>query len=466
MVFSLFSRKDKADARKAARQPEQRPAGRASTESVREAARETAKKIDQIESEMIASPAQAGAEANTAANDSRPAPATDAFPAAAAPAQGAAKAPDPAQPTTSVVLGDTAAAMAIDVNGSSLPSTLEEAAILYANGQPAAVGQTLRHSIETEEQHPGFEKLPWLMLFDYYLLTGQREAFDSLAIDFAARYDSSGPVWLDTLAPMRDAAFASRTRPVGSDAGPIRCQWCCALRRARHEATIPRGDVNDAPVVDFGGVKALEAEAGGALVALFKVLTSERRALKVRGAENLYRLARAGIETGRADPSQALWMLALLALRLLDQRQQFEDLSIDYCVTYEVSPPPWEPMPEWIGAEIGLPANAPADARGESGNGADVAQSALALRGEISGGAGGAAMQAIRDFARDRTDLVIDCRELRRLDFGVAGELLNEVFGLRSAGKNILFVEPNYLVYALMLVMGIHDLAEIRRRKS
>lgn len=466
MVFSLFSRKDKADARKAARQPEQRPAGRASTESVREAARETAKKIDQIESEMIASPAQAGAEANTAANDSRPAPATDAFPAAAAPAQGAAKAPDPAQPTTSVVLGDTAAAMAIDVNGSSLPSTLEEAAILYANGQPAAVGQTLRHSIETEEQHPGFEKLPWLMLFDYYLLTGQREAFDSLAIDFAARYDSSGPVWLESLAPMRDAASqAGRARTVPMPA-PFDASGAARFVERAMKATIPRGDVSDAPVVDFGGVKALEAEAGGALVALFKVLTSERRALKVRGAENLYRLARAGIETGRADPSQALWMLALLALRLLDQRQQFEDLSIDYCVTYEVSPPPWEPMPEWIGAEIGLPANAPADARGESGNGADVAQSALALRGEISGGAGGAAMQAIRDFARDRTDLVIDCRELRRLDFGVAGELLNEVFGLRSAGKNILFVEPNYLVYALMLVMGIHDLAEIRRRKS
>ena len=36
---------------------------------------------------------------------------------------------------------------------------------------------------------------------------------------------------------------------------------------------------------------------------------------------------------------------------------------------------------------------------------------------------------------------------------------------MRSAGRQVLFVEPNYLVYALMLVMGIHDLAEIRRRK-
>jgi hypothetical protein len=36
---------------------------------------------------------------------------------------------------------------------------------------------------------------------------------------------------------------------------------------------------------------------------------------------------------------------------------------------------------------------------------------------------------------------------------------------MRSAGRQVLFIEPNYLVYALMLVMGIHDLAEIRRRR-
>ena len=61
---------------------------------------------------------------------------------------------------------------------------------------------------------------------------------------------------------------------------------------------------------------------------------------------------------------------------------------------------------------------------------------------------------------------MVDCRELRRMDFAAAGELLNEIANLRAHGKNLLFVEPNHLVHALMIVMGMHELAEIRRRKG
>ena len=42
---------------------------------------------------------------------------------------------------------------------------------------------------------------------------------------------------------------------------------------------------------------------------------------------------------------------------------------------------------------------------------------------------------------------------------------MNEVVNLRSAGKQVLLAEPNRLVYALMLVMGVQELAEVRRRK-
>ena len=46
------------------------------------------------------------------------------------------------------------------------------------------------------------------------------------------------------------------------------------------------------------------------------------------------------------------------SLRLLGKQQEFEDTSIDYCVTFEVSPPSWEPMPDWIRAEAAAPADA------------------------------------------------------------------------------------------------------------
>jgi anti-anti-sigma regulatory factor len=60
---------------------------------------------------------------------------------------------------------------------------------------------------------------------------------------------------------------------------------------------------------------------------------------------------------------------------------------------------------------------------------------------------------------------VVDARGLRRLDFVAAGELLNEVVSLRSGGKYLVFSDLNHLVAALLAVMGIPDLAEIRLRK-
>lgn len=74
-------------------------------------------------------------------------------------------------------------------------------------------------------------------------------------------------------------------------------------------------------------------------------------------------------------------------------------------------------------------------------------------------------IKALRVFSGGRPDVVIDCRDLRRIDLAAVGELLNEIVTLRTAGKQVLVVEPNRLVFALMLVMGIQELAEIRERR-
>ncbi|MGS0757938.1 hypothetical protein ACVBEH_26640, partial [Roseateles sp. GG27B] len=45
---------------------------------------------------------------------------------------------------------------------------------------------------------------------------------------------------------------------------------------------------------------------------------------------------------GMRDVNPALWMLRLEALRLVNRPDQFDEAAIDYCVTYEISPPSWE----------------------------------------------------------------------------------------------------------------------------
>ena len=47
--------------------------------------------------------------------------------------------------------------------------------------------------------------------------------------------------------------------------------------------------------------------------------------------------------TGVRDADPAYWQLRLDALRMTNRPDQFDEAAIDYCVTYEVSPPSWEP---------------------------------------------------------------------------------------------------------------------------
>jgi ABC-type transporter Mla MlaB component len=187
------------------------------------------------------------------------------------------------------------------------------------------------------------------------------------------------------------------------------------------------------------------------------------RALVVIGAQSLLEVVATTTEAGRRDPSDACWMLQLEMLRLLGRQQEFEDLSIEYCVTYEVSPPSWEALPP----SVQLASATSVRATGEPQASESLVSSqgnGLTLSGELEGRIQGM-VAALREYAQHHTLIQLDCARLRRIDFGAAGELLNEVVALQAAGKYLRFKDVNHLVAALMSVMGIPDLAEVSMRR-
>ncbi|MGE0807473.1 MAG: hypothetical protein AB7L76_18150 [Burkholderiaceae bacterium] len=426
----------------------------------REAARLTEERINQIESEMMSTADTTPMGPLTAARaeaPTLPAPPRAVRPPAA-PAGG--RAPGGGEPTT---LGDPAAAMAIDVNGSSLPSVLEEAAILYSNDQPQPAALSLQHAL-ADVDLGGYKALGWLMLLDLHQMAGDRAAFEALAIDYAARFETSPPSWSAQLEPKAPPA-----KPVVNGAlinlpAKLDASLGDQLERVIRTAGNRREVVLDATQVD-----GLDLAAARALLRLLKTFDKGPATLLIRGAEELARAAQDLIESGRRDADESGWMLALQLLRVLGQQQPFEDLSIEYCVTYEVSPPSWEPPGAFVrmaGTAAGAGAGDGKAAALESASASAPRRESesFALRGDVLGRMQ-SELNALRAFAAGRNDIVIDCRALRRMEFLAAGDLLNEVVVLKAAGKSVLFVEPNYLVYALMLVMGIQELAEIRRRK-
>jgi anti-anti-sigma regulatory factor len=497
VIFSLFGKKDgRSVDRKRGSTPAATPvrsgppAGSVPSSGrgvdPREIARLTAAKIDEIESEMIAASgrpsvavttrtvtAQAGlagtvyvpsgAAAAQKAAESAAQVARSAAPAARAAPAAAIRPVDRAgtDPNTSIILGEARGGdgLSMEIGGSSLPPAFEEAAVLYSNGQGAAAASILLQAIQ-DNQLGGHARQAWSMLFDLYQASGSKSDYESLAIDFSARFESSPPTWDDAFAPpdpdARPAAGgapAAVAMPAALDAQAVR-----QLEQVQRFAQRNRG-----VLLDVSAVRSVDPIGADLLLRVLVAFAKAQRELVVQGVDSLAAVVADTIEPGRRDPSEACWLLRLELLRLLGRQQEFEDLSIDYCVTYEVSPPPWEPMPPSVRAGAAGDGVA-AGARPASEMAFTAEADAFVLRGDLEGRAQ-EALAALRSFAADRAETIIDCRALRRLDFVAAGELLNEIVALRTGGKYLVFRDLNHPVAALLAVMGIPDLAEIRLRR-
>ena len=117
---------------------------------------------------------------------------------------------------------------------------------------------------------------------------------------------------------------------------------------------------------------------------------------------------------------------------------------MDYCVTFEVSPPPFTPPGQVDSAPRQLAAPA-ADRyllpRQVTGDAADV-------------------LAGIRAYADRSPALVFDCSRLARIESGAAGHLLALLNELGTAERRIEFRELNHLVAALLRLLGFGDVAD------
>jgi hypothetical protein len=346
--------------------------------------------------------------------------------------------------------------LAVDVLSSTLPPAFEEAAVLFSNGQSDDAVAILRAAIH-DPALGAHERQAWGMLFHLHLCRGERVEFDALALDFSTRFETSPPPWDDTMAAPSAAAAPSAPSvvalPPHLDAQAVR-QFDQLRRLAQRDRPL---------VLDLSSVTRVDSLGAELMLRVLAALSRAGRDLTVTGAQSLLEVVAGTTEAGRRDSSDACWMLQLELLRLLGRQQAFEDLSIEYCVTYEVSPPSWEPLPPTLRAELG-PVARPASGRADAGSAVVVDEDGVSVSGELEGRIQDL-ITALRDQSQHHDTIHLDCARLRRVDFGAAGELLNEIVALRARGKYLRFKDVNHLVGALLAVMGIPDLAEVRLRR-
>lgn len=334
-----------------------------------------------------------------------------------------------------------------------VPPAIEQAAMLYSVEQNEAACATLEAAVRGEELG-GHAPRAWGMLFELYQLLGRRTEFEQLAVNYAARFESSPPAWAGS-------AGAVPARPTGtmgtatvSLAGILAAKVPEALKqlfRNAEKSAVVRLDLGRATEVD---------EEGCAL--LNEALRQLRRMGKecvLGGADKAATMLAKKISTGERANEQA-WVLLFALYQQLGNQEAFEEAAVNYAITFEVSPPSWEPARARSAAAAAAAAAtgaAPADERrGEEG---------CALAGSITAGED-QAFAAIRTQAETSAEIVVDVSRLQRMDFVAAANLMNLITELSHKQKQVRLVKVSHLVTALWEVIGLDRVACIETRKT
>jgi anti-anti-sigma regulatory factor len=292
------------------------------------------------------------------------------------------------------------------------------------------------------------------MLFELLQQRNDKAAFESLTIEYVLRFESSPPAWIEYAdeTPVKTSAGGAWAAgpavivlPEVVDAGVVK-----QLEQLKQQSL-----VHQAITVDASNVQAVDMVGAELLLRVISAFKRASHELTVLGADLMVTPLRAAVEAGRRDPSDSVWMLLLEVFRLLNQQHDFEETGIQYCITYEVSPPSWEPPPANLKTrEAQVPARQPAEVLAEG----------LQWRGTMRG-EGEPQFGRLIAQAKVEKQIVVDCTYLKRVEFATATAMLALLTRVRQAGAAVEFRNVNHLIAALFSLLGIDAVAQIQLRR-
>ena len=346
---------------------------------------------------------------------------------------------------------------------------LQEASIRFAEGDPTGSLELLEQGFSDPQARPEASQIYAGAIFDLHRAVGARDAFDEFALNYAQRFGTSPPEWVNLPALVQELR-ARRQAP----AAELRSdEWVCpATLTADSLAMLDKIVLRTGGVVHvhWEGLRAMDDGVAKPFASLLGQWASKPLKLGFTATPALLKALKARTPGGDVRTDQAWWQLRLNALRVLGLLDDFEQVALDFCMVYELSPPSWEPPAcecthemEVLDPESGAPSTfAELDGQRSSVFGLLSASESevVALEGEILGDAD-AALSALRDSARGGHQLVVSCTHLIRVDFAAAGSILNWVANLEAQGCHVQFQDLSRLVAAFFNVIGINDHASV-----
>jgi hypothetical protein len=364
--------------------------------------------------------------------------------------------------------------LAVEVSEVVHDPELDEPVIAFANADFETCEETLSSLTRAGGKRADHAET-WLVLFDLYRATGQQAKFESLALDYAQQFGWSAPQWFSL--PKLVAESAAQDKPAARrSAGEI--GWICPevldidavakLRSTTLQLPLPW-------VFDWSALKTIEPEAATQLADLFRLWSGDTLDMRWLSGDTLLAVLSDAAPTGVRDADPAYWVLRLEALKMANRPDQFDEAAIDYCVTYEVSPPSWErvrcqvriggtglstqspPLSQVSDVATSFVESGVDDAPGQ------IEMATVELSGQLVGDIG-PTLNQLNSQLGSSSLVNVACNKLIRVDFVAAGDLLNWVLAKRGESRSVTFADAHRLVALFFGAMGINENAKVQVR--
>lgn len=340
---------------------------------------------------------------------------------------------------------------------SALDSGLQNAALLFAEGEFSAAESVLR-SLQAELQLDlaATEQLSWA-LFDVYRCAGQQDRFEALALDYATRFGRSPAEWYALTAPPAPA------RPSGDQA-----RWDCpaVLDGAALADLAARQPVDPAVyLVNWQALQHIDEAACDALERQIRLWCDKPVHLHWQGTGALMAALRLSRAASVPPQARRWWLIELDALCLLQQNQLFEELALEYCMAFEESPPSWRSVvctlevSDASAAATDFVSTVPSISPHT-----DSQPSANAATFELAGNITGTnppALREMRSLARPVGLLTVSCARLGRVDIQAGQSLVEWVHDCHSQGRMVQFRWLPSLVLVYFHMLGMEKWASL-----
>lgn len=329
----------------------------------------------------------------------------------------------------------------------TLGPSLENAALMFAHGNATAATAALTHALDTPERT---QPMVWMCLFDLHARSADRTAFEELALRFVVQFERSAPAW-DELSsggasPSATAHQAAGVKPksllrgdMNDPQAPVIASLTVAAKRK--DGTPPRFDLD---IVDLNSVSDI---CGTLLAGSLASLRRKGAVISFRGLDSTIRRLATPLQTGtRSHKGQ--WYLVLELLQWSGNGQEFEDRAVDFAVTFEISPPSTEPLTPIQRSVLSK------QVENTLATHDSLIDDHVAWLGDLKGAAHPCLRQIAVDAAQTNP-VVVDMRQVVRVDFVCGGAIANAFTRLMAQAIDVRVIGASPIIQILLQLTGV-----------